>query len=90
MDLFDSFLQERTYLKGVSKDTLRWYRGVQKTFAEILAQPTKIGTLCIVQRLLAQGLSPISIDTYMRAFRTSVNWLHQEKNANGLVLCRLP
>jgi site-specific recombinase XerD len=77
MDLFDCFLQERRYLKGVSKDTLRWYRGVQKTFAEILAQPTKSGLLRIVQRLLDQGIAPISVNTYLRGFRTSLNWLHE-------------
>jgi len=70
MDLFDRFLQERTYLKGVSPDTLRWYRGVRKTFREILAQPTGAGLLSITQ-----GLSPMSVNTYLRGFRAYVNWL---------------
>jgi hypothetical protein len=37
MDLFDRFLQERTYLRGVSPETLRYYRWVRRAFALILA-----------------------------------------------------
>ena len=41
MDLFDRFLQERTFLKGVSPETLRYYRWVHRAFSPILANPTK-------------------------------------------------
>jgi len=78
MDLFDRFLQERTYLKGVSPETLRYYRWVRRAFREILAQPTKEGMLSCIQDLLARGVSPTSVNTYLRGFRAYVNWLHQE------------
>ena len=45
MELFDRFLQERTYLKGVSSDTLSYYRSVRRAFQTILAEPTKQGML---------------------------------------------
>jgi hypothetical protein len=45
MDPFDRFLQERTYLKGVSPETLRYYRWVRRAFLPILANPTKAGML---------------------------------------------
>jgi hypothetical protein len=31
MELFDRFVQERTYLQGVSTDTLAYYRNVRHT-----------------------------------------------------------
>ena len=78
MDLFDRFLEERTYLKGVSTDTLRWYRGVRRAFAEIVAQPTKDGMMACVQTLLVRGVSPMSVNTYLRGFRAYLRWLHEE------------
>src|SRR5580698_7859179 len=78
MELFDRFLQERTYLKGVSPETLRYYRWVRRAFAQILDKPTKPGMLEQIQRLLAEGVSPTSVNTYLRGFRAYVKWLHQE------------
>jgi site-specific recombinase XerD len=78
MDLFDSFLQERKYLKGVSPATLRYYRWVRRAFSPILAEPTKEGMLKGIQKLLADGVSPTSVNTYLRGFKAYVRWLHQE------------
>ena len=76
MDLFDRFLQERTYLKGVSPETLRYYRC--RIFANILAQPTKDGMLSSIPKMLAERVPPVSVNTYLRGFRGYVNWLQQE------------
>jgi len=64
MELFDQFLQERTYLKGVSPDTLRYYKWVRRAFLPILQQPTKAGMLRIVQHkmILKRALIPIQDD----------------------------
>jgi integrase/recombinase XerD len=78
MDLFDRFLQERTYLKGVSPETLRYYRCVEGAFQSILANPTKSGMLDRIQALRAKGLSPTSVNTYLRGFKAYIRWLHQE------------
>lgn len=82
MDLFDRFLQERTYLKGVSPKTLDYYRWVRRAFAESLAQPTKEKMLTCIQKLLASGVSPISVNTYLRGFKAYINWLRQEGHLN--------
>jgi integrase/recombinase XerD len=79
MDLFDRFLQERTYLKGVSPETLRYYKWVRRAFLPILQQPTKAGMLACVQKLLADGVSPISVNTYLRGFKAYTRWLNEEK-----------
>lgn len=52
MDLFDRFLQETTYLKGISPDTIRYYGCVRRTLASILSEPTKAGMLACVQKLV--------------------------------------
>src|SRR5581483_9542178 len=78
MDLFDRFLQERTYLKNVSPETLRYYRWVRRAFEPILANPTKNGMLDCIQGLLATGVSPTSVNTYLRGLKAYVRWLHQE------------
>jgi site-specific recombinase XerD len=78
MDLFDRFLQERTYLKGVSPETLRYYRWVRRAFSPILQQPTKAGMLECITKLLADGVSPTSVNTYLRGLKAYVRWLHEE------------
>jgi integrase/recombinase XerD len=78
MDLFKQFLDERTYLKGVSPATIRYYTCVRHTFEPILAEPSKAGMLERVQKLLADGVSPVSVNTYLRGFKAYVRWLHAE------------
>jgi hypothetical protein len=62
MELFDHFLQ------GVSPETLRYYKWVRRAFQTILAEPTKAGMMDTIQKLLASGVSPISVNTYLRGF----------------------
>jgi integrase/recombinase XerD len=78
MELFDRFVQERTYLKGVSPATIRYYGCLRRTFQTILTEPTKAGMLGLVQKLLADGMSPVSVNTYLRGFKAYVRWLHAE------------
>lgn len=78
VDLFERFLQERTYLKGVSPDTIRYYGCVSRAFETILTEPTKAGMLECIQRLLERGVSPISVNAYLRGLKAYVRWLHQE------------
>lgn len=78
MDLFDRFLQERVYLKGVSPETLRYYRWVRRAFESILANPTKAGMMDGIQKLLASGVSPTSVNTYLRGLNAYIRWLHEE------------
>lgn len=84
MDLFDRFLQERTYLKGVSPETLRYYRWVRRAFSLILQQPTKAGMLDCITKLLADGVSPTSVNTYLRGLKAYVRWLHEEGDLKDL------
>jgi hypothetical protein len=90
MDLFDRFLQERTYLKGVSPETLRYYQWVRRAFQPILSGPTKNGMLDCIQSLLASGVSAISVNTYLRGFKAYIRWLHQEGQLTDLFKVSTP
>jgi site-specific recombinase XerD len=83
------FPQETTYLKGISPDTIRYYDCVRRTLATILSEPTKAGMLACVQKPLADGVSPISVNSYLPGFRAYVNWLHQEGHLKELFKVQL-
>src|ERR1035437_10306723 len=80
MTLWERFIQERVYLKGVSPATLRYYRWVERAFRPILDTPTKSGMLNCIQKLLADGTSPISVNTYLRGFKAYCRWLNEEQS----------
>ena len=77
MDLFDRFLQEKVYLKGVSPETLRYYIWVRRAFEPILANPTRDGMMDFIDLLRESGVRherkhiPAGPEAYCR-------WLHQE------------
>jgi site-specific recombinase XerD len=76
--LWERFIQERVYLKGVSPATVRYYRWVERAFRPILDSPTQARMLDCVQTCLAGGLSPISMNTYLRGFKAYCLWLKAE------------
>lgn len=78
MTVWERFIQERVYLKGVSPATVRYYRWVERAFKPILDEPTKAGMLLCIQKLLADGVSPTSVNTYLRGFKAYCGWLHGE------------
>ena len=80
MTLWERFIQERVYLKGISPATVRYYRWVERAFRPILNAPTKAGMLECIQKLLADGTSPISVNTYLRGFKAYCRWLNEEQS----------
>lgn len=72
--MFDQFLQERVYLKGISPETQRFYQGVRVAFQPILAEPTKAGAFACIQRLRDKGVKPISINSYLCGFNAYLHW----------------
>jgi integrase/recombinase XerD len=78
--LWERFIQERVYLKGVSPATVRYYRWVERAFRPILDNPTKAGMLDCIQKLLADGVSPTSCNTYLRGFKAYTLWLKGENH----------
>jgi hypothetical protein len=54
-DLFEQFHQEKTYSKGVSPYTIRYYLCVARPFEPILARSTKAGMMERIQAMLSCG-----------------------------------
>ncbi len=92
-DLFESFIKERRYSKGVSPRTERWYRESWRAFREPLenAPPASISksdfTLTI-EAIYSRSVSPITINTFARAINAFLRWLHEEGKSPKLV--RIP
>jgi integrase/recombinase XerD len=83
-DLWAQFMQDRLYNKGVSPETVRYYRWVRRAWEPILTAPTKAGMIARKAALLASGVSPISVNTYLRGFKAYVRWMHQEGHLREL------
>jgi hypothetical protein len=83
--LWERFIQDRVYLKGVSPATVRYYRWVERAFRPILDAPTKAGMLDCIQELLSTGVSPTSVNTYLRGFKAYCLWLTFRRPAKEIL-----
>lgn len=81
--LWDSFLDERRFMKNVTPATLAYYHGVQRVWLPLLpetvADLSKPTLLQGIKSQLEGGkLSAISINTYLRGLNAFLKWLHTE------------
>lgn len=81
----EQFIKERTYLKGVSPNTLLWYRDSFKAFQD--ATDSKIAIVQRIGELMQRGVKPVSINTYLRCVNAYLRWLHTE---HGQTLLKIP
>ena len=80
-DRYEQFIRERQYLQNVSPSTAEGYRWAWKAFAPALQHHDAIDKAAIVQRigeLREQGVSPVSINTYLRSVNAFQRWLVAE------------
>lgn len=81
---FAKYVEDRKYLKNVSPKTIEAYRDAWKAFGPhvepVLASGGRIcdGIRVGVAHLMAKGLRPVSINSYLTAIRAYLNWLHVE------------
>ncbi len=92
-ELFEIFIKERRYGKGVSVRTEGWYRQSWQAFREVLngSSPESISKSDfspVIETLCRRGVSPITINTYARAINAFLRWLHEEGRSPKLV--RIP
>jgi site-specific recombinase XerD len=76
MELFDQFIQERVYLKGVSPKTVISYHCAFKAFSG--ATESKQATMQRIMELREKGLNAISINSYLRHVKAYLRWMEQE------------
>jgi integrase/recombinase XerD len=77
-DLWAQFLADRRILRGLSPETIRYYKAVGHEFNSILPVPTRTGILSAIEAMLARGMKPISINTRLRGLRCYCRWLLAE------------
>lgn len=83
--MFDDFIRERRYLKGVSEKTIMWYKDSFKAFEGSI--DSKATIVNRISELKERGVKPISINTYLRCINAYFRWLHVE---HGKPLVKIP
>lgn len=93
--LFEQFLEERTYLKNVTPKTRVWYESAWKAFKS--TQINRAGrpeSAPLIDRadlnrfvieLRERGVKPVSCNTWLRAMNAFCRWLHEEGELPSLV-----
>ncbi|MEQ1885177.1 MAG: tyrosine-type recombinase/integrase [Bryobacteraceae bacterium] len=82
--LYEQFIRERQYLLNVSEKTVQAYRWAWRAFESALkGKPTvsKADVLLRVAELREQGLSPVTINTYLRSVNAFSNWMVKENHS---------
>jgi integrase/recombinase XerD len=83
--LEQAFITERRYLKNVTRKTLSWYACSFSAFRPFLANvkgedDLKPMVKTAVLELAERGLSPVSINVYLRCLNAFMKWLHDEEH----------
>jgi integrase/recombinase XerD len=84
--LYRQFIREKQYLHNVSLRTVAAYHWAWKAFEPVLVDHSSIAKSDILQRieeLRAQGLSAVSINTYLRSVNAFCHWLFSEGHAQS-------
>ncbi len=80
-ELFDQFVKERIYLKGVTKRTVDFYGNSWSAFSRHHALPlTRQSLKGFVTNMRKAGIKPVSCNTYISCINAFLRWLHEEGN----------
>ena len=85
--MIEQFIRERMYLKGVSPNTVLWYRDSFNAFQG--ATDSKPAIVQRIGELIQRGVKPVSINTYLRCINAYLRWLHEEHKADLIRIPRL-
>ena len=78
---YAQFTREKQYLHNVSPATVEGYQWAWKAFAPVLAgraSVTRADSASHVAELHGRGLSPVTINTYLRSLNTFFRWMNEE------------
>ncbi|HSR06507.1 MAG TPA: tyrosine-type recombinase/integrase [Bryobacteraceae bacterium] len=85
--MVEQFIQARKYLKAVSPKTLIWYQCSFKAFDGAMSSKETINRRIV--ELRERGVSPITINSYLRCINAYLRWLHEEHQHAPLRIPRL-
>src|SRR5258708_6030586 len=76
--MWEQFVQERVYLKGISPATVRYYQNVHSAFQTILPEPTQASLMQKIAELRGRGVKPVSINTWLRGLKAYLLWRKEQ------------
>jgi integrase/recombinase XerD len=79
-ELFEQFVQEKTYLKNVTKRTVGFYRQSFKAFKKRGGQLSKEGLNHFIITMRQSGISPVTCNVYIRGVNSFLSWLHENNH----------
>jgi integrase len=83
----EQFIQGRKYLKAVTPKTLIWYKCSFAAFNGAIGSREAINKRIV--ELRDRGVSPITINSYLRCVNAYLRWLHEEHKHDLLRIPRL-
>jgi integrase/recombinase XerD len=75
-ELVERFIQERIYLKNLTPKTIEYYRDSFHAFDGAMESKATVGER--ITKLRNRGVSPISVNSYLRAVNAFFRWAHIE------------
>ncbi len=85
--LYEQFIKERQYLLNVSSKTVEAYRWAWRAFESVLKGKQDVNKAEVLQRIAAlrsQGLSAVTVNTYLRSLNAFSNWMLKEGHPSAL------
>jgi integrase/recombinase XerD len=76
-DLFDRFVKEKIYLKGVSPKTVEFYKDSYRAFTLYRGELTEQGIKEFVINMRMAGISPGGANAYIRGINSYLSWLFE-------------
>lgn len=76
-EMFDRFLKEKEYLKGVTRGTLEFYRDSFRAFNAYKGDFTEEGVKDFVINMRIAGVSPGGVNAYVRGINVFLSWLKE-------------
>lgn len=80
LELCERFKREKLYLENLSPRTIRYFGFVFQSWQRYVGEfPNKINVKDWVIKLSESGISPFTINSYIRGFNSFLTWLHQNE-----------
>jgi site-specific recombinase XerD len=88
--LYQQFIRERQYLLNVSDKTVEAYKWAWKAFEPALKRQARSEqggrAILRIAELCEDGLSAVTVNTYLRSVNALANWMVKEGHAQTLTV----
>ncbi len=77
--LFELFVREKTYLKGLTPKTTKHYLHSYQTFLKFKGELTEDGIKNFVMNMVESGMKPSAANAYSRSINSFLSWMYENK-----------